>query len=258
MIRQNMIYGAVTTKARAKVAKCLTQAQWEQLSAAASIWAVREILQSCPGWQAVTDVPQNEASAGRLIQALEEQLARDVRSLGLYLPKTDRLDMEKFARSLDQGMGPEEFQKWWAGIGKGNMALRRIAGAEADGLNLVYILRLRRFPASKEEAAKHLIPVREKLKPELVRALLRARNDEEVLAILAGTAWGKTFTSLAPGDLEKQYRAYMRTFCAHLLTSGQPGVGAALAFLVLKHDELSRLRQVIGAVEQGIEPRLVL
>ena len=258
MIRAQMTYGAAAVKARAMWAKCLTDSQWEQLASPSGLWAVREILLGSPGWQTVESVQQGEMTAQRLTQALEAQLERDLHALCHFLPKADRAEVERFYRALDRGMEPEEFQRWWASLGKGNAALRRLAGAEADGLNLVYILRLRRFPVSLQKAEEHLIPVRAKLRKDTVAALLRARSDNDALAVLAGTSWGKTFTSLAPVDLEKQYRAYMRSFCGHLLASGQPGLGAVLAVLVMKHDQLLKLRQVIGAVEQGIDPRLVL
>lgn len=258
MIGQGKSYVAVATKVRAMRGKMLTDEQWRQLMDAASLRAVWQILQGCAGWKAAADVHQGQVSLFALSDALTRQMHLDLRSLGHFLPREDRQDLERFMRCLERGMAPEEFQQWWSGIHKGDIVLRHMAGAEADVLNLVYILRLRRFPASVDKAGALLIPIREKLKPSLVKSLLHARTDEEAIALLEHTPWAKLFTSTAPGDLEKQYRAYMHAFCAHLMVSAHPGMGTVLAFVALKYEERDKLRRLMGAVEQGIDPRLVL
>ncbi len=258
MIKQRITYGAAAAKIRGMHGKRLTAAQWDRLVTAASLRAVWDVLRECPAWQAVGEIPQPAVTGERLRQALMEQLRRDCHGLRLFLPQKDHEQLAFFLRHAEHGMSLEEYQRWWASLSKSNAALRRLAGAEADALNLVYILRLRRFPASVEQAGLALIPVRDKLKPELVESLLRAKTDEDAIALLAPTPWGKSFGSMAPGALEREYEAYMRSFCVHIMASADPGMGPVLAFLTLKEEELGKLQRLIGAVEQGVDPRAVL
>ena len=258
MIKALIDYSAVTAKARAMYGKFLTAADWEQLLDASGLREIRELLRRSGAWSAAMEAAGASEDAETLSAALRQQLSRDCDSLCLYLSKADQETLRFFLRRPDGSMTPEEARRWWNEGGKRFAGLRRIAGAEADALNLVYILRLRRFPGSLPEAEKLLIPVRDKLTPRLVQGLLRARDDRAVLDILADTPWGGAFTSLAPGDLERQYGDYMAAFCRRLLTEARPGLPAVQAFLTLKDMERARLDRVIGAAARGIDPHLAV
>ena len=188
--------------------------------------------------------------------ALSRQLQEDVRRLCLYLDKKDAETLRFYLRRPGH-MSPEEARRWWHDGGVQSAGLRRIAGAEADALNLVYILRLRTFPASVDRAEELLIPVRDKLTPDLVQRILRADSDKRVLELLRGTPWSSSFQSLAPGDLEKQYSAYMAAFCQRVLNGARPGLVAGQAFLTLKEMDRQRLTRLVSAVSKGIDPNLV-
>jgi hypothetical protein len=75
---------------------------------------------------------------------------------------------------------------------------------------------------------------------------------------LQTTRWGDVFTSLAPGDLEKEYRVYMEQFCRHIITSAGPGLAQVQAFLTLKDLERQRLTRLAAAVQRGLDPSLVI
>lgn len=257
MINNLIKYSAVSTKARAMYGKLLTPAQWESLMAAEDLTALREGLKKSPAWDSVGDAP---AEAAALCRALTARLEEDCRRLGLFLPAEDRELFEIFLRYQEQTtpMTPEEYQRWWASAGKRSESLRRIVGAEADALNLVYILRLRRFPKSVHRAKEYLIPIRRDLNAALIDRLLKAPDDAAVGAILETTRWGGTFKSLAPGDLERQYRRYMADFCRHILNAADASFAVVQAFLPLKDMERRRLMSLIGAVERGADPHTVI
>lgn len=257
MIKSIIQYGAVATKARAMYGKLLTPAQWESLLNGENLRAVWDILRKCPAWEMVGQVP---AEPGPMAGALMEQLRDDVRRLGYFLGEEDRGNLRVFLRyqQMERAMTPEEYQKWWAEASHKGEGLRRIVGAEADALNLVYILRLRRFPRSVQQAREHLIPIRCELKDALIDRLLRAPSDEAVLQILEHTQWGGAFRSLAPGELEKQYQKYMEDFCHHILSSADAGLSVVQAYLPIKDMERRKLLRLIGAEAHGLDPHAVV
>ena len=257
MINNLIKYSAVSTKARAMYGKMLTPAQWESLMAAQDLSALREGLKRSPAWDTVGNVP---AEAGAMCRALTERLEDDCRRLGFFLSAEERELFNTFLRYQEQTrpMTPEEYQRWWTSAGKRSESLRHIVGAEADALNLVYILRLRRFPKSAQRAREYLIPIRKKLNDGLVDRLLKASDDGAVLAILENTCWGGAFKSLDPGALEKQYQRYMADFCRHILNAADASFAVVQAFLPLKDMERRRLMSLVGAVARGADPHTVI
>lgn len=257
MIKDIIHYGAVATKARAMYGKLIPEDQWEALLGAEDLRSLWESLRKSPAWEKLGQVPP-EAEA--MAEALSDQLAEDARRLGCFLQGEDREMLQVFLRyqQQEQSMSPEEYQRWWSGTLKSHAGLRRIVGAEADALNLVYILRLRRFPRSKDKAKEYLIPIRYELKEPLIDRLLRAPHDDAVLEILSKTKWGGAFRSLAAGDLEKQYQKYMEDFCRHILNSADAGLGVVQAFLPLKDMQRRKLLRLIGAHAHGLDPRAVV
>ncbi len=257
MINEYIRYSAVTTKARAMYGKMLTPADWEALKSAGDLRAVWEILSRCGAWSKVGEDPRCAGDAEAMERALLRQVEWDTKELCLYL-KSAKQEILRFYLRYPGGMTHEEEKRWWSGGGAEKAGLRHIAGAEADALNIVYILRLRGFPASAAKADELLIDVREKLTPELSRRLLRAKDDKEVLDILAKTPWKGMITSLAPGELEKQYSVYMEAFCHRVLAEARPGLTAVQAFITLKEMERQRLARLVSAVARGIDPGRVI
>lgn len=256
MIKEYIRYGSVTTKARAMFSRMLTESDWDALKSAENLRQVWELLKASGAWRQAEDIRCAE-DGGTLKNALRGQLELDVKHLCLYLKAADQETLRFYLRR-PEGLTPEEAKRWWSDGRAGKAGLRRIAGAEADALNIVYILRLRAFPASAAGADELLLDVRDKLTPELTRKLLRAPDDRTALQILEKTPWGSVFTSLAPGELEKQYVVYMEAFCRRVLAGGRPGLTAVQAFVTLKDLERQRLNRLIAAVEQGIDPALVV
>lgn len=254
MIKNIIHYGAAATKARAMYGKRLSESQWESLLAAGDIRAVWDILRRSPAWEGVGRVP---AEPEVMAAALRDQLREDCRRLGCFLDAKDRETLKTFLdyQEMERAMTPEEYQRWWTAVSHKGEGLRRIVGAEADAMNLVYVLRLRRFPRSAQSGKEHLIPIRYELRDGLVDRLLRAPTDEATRQILETTRWGGIFRSLAPGDLEKQYQQYMEAFCHRIMRSADAGIGVVQAYLPLKDMERRKLLRLIGAVAHGMDPR---
>ncbi len=250
-------YSAVTVKTRAMYGKLLTVAQWESLRGAESLQGVWELLRRCPGWARVGEVSPERRP---MEEALSAQIADDCKRLSLFLGTGDRKAFILFCRHqlAETPMTPEEYQRWWtSGLGR-NRELRRVVGTEIDAMNLVYLLRLRRFPASAPKAKEYLIPIHYELKERMIDRLLQAPDDRTVLELLEKTRWGAVFQSLAPGELEKQYQHYMEQFCRRMLTSSTKGFEVVQAFLPLKDMERRKLLRLMGAVQGGVDPYIVV
>ena len=257
MISDIIKYSSVTTKARAMYGKRLSEDDWKQLRAAGSLRAVWDILRQNGGWTQVGQDPRCAEDLDAMLEALSRQVKLDVDHLCMFLNGEDS-ELLRFYLRRPNSMTPEEAKRWWHDGGAKTAGLRVIAGAEADALNLVYLLRLRGFPGTADRAEELLIPVRDKLTPELSRKILQEPSDRRVLEILKDTPWGGTIRSLAPGDLEKQYGAYMIAFCQRALAGARPGLVAAQSFLSLKEMERQRLVRLVTAVSKGIDPNLVV
>ena len=137
--------------------------------------------------------------------------------------------------------------------GKKKTALMKYLGERADILNLTHLLRLRRFPASLASADKLLIPVRSRLRPEIVSAIAKAPDDRAVLEILSATPWGRYFTTLEPDTLERQYRDAMTAFCRRLINAPEPSICMPQAYLTLKTMECGKLTTLIEARRLGVD-----
>lgn len=257
MIKSIIHYGGAATKARAMYGKLLTPAQWENLLAAGDLRMVWDILRKCPAWDNIAQVP---AEAAAMSAALLDRLNDDCRRLSYFLDEEDQATLRTFLhyQKMERPMSPEEYQRWWSEASHRGEGLRRIVGAESDALNLVYVLRLRRFPRSAPKAKEYLIPIRYELRDDLIDRLLRAPTDEAALQILEKTRWGGVFRSLAPGALEKQYQQYMEEFCRHILNAADAGMSVVQALLPIKDMERRKLLRLISAVAHGLDPRSVV
>jgi V/A-type H+-transporting ATPase subunit C len=134
--------------------------------------------------------------------------------------------------------------------------LEKALGYEADYLNIVSILRLRRsFPASLEEADGILIPVSFRLKPALLRSLKSADSEYKALEILRASSFGKQFEGIDAANMENLYIKAMEALCVGMLKSPDPDIAVPQAYLILKEFECGRLIRLIEAVACGLDPR---
>lgn len=140
--------------------------------------------------------------------------------------------------------------------GSGAAPLREMIGTEADLLNILSIIRLlRNFPASLERADDLLIPVYNRLKPDLCHALKTARSEAEAFEILKRSPFASSFENADPRNLEALYYTTMEKFCRKLVKSVEPDIGVPQAYLILKELECKKLMRVVEAVGFGLDPK---
>lgn len=248
------VYGAVTAKARAMYAHRLTDETWTQLEALDSVRRIAEQLRQGGAWSlaAVTD------DARELCDSLADELHDRYRRLCLYLRReSDREYMAFFLKRKAHALSyPNEayeelavcIRKSYHGLSR--LVLQKLLGAEADMLNLVYILRLRRFPASLPTARERLIPVHAALKRPIIEALIAAPDDEAVEKILAATPWAEALRNIAPEALDGAYERYMERLGRKLVMAGDCSPAIPMAYMMLSELERLRLTRLIAGTEQ--------
>ncbi|MEG1490758.1 MAG: V-type ATPase subunit [Oscillospiraceae bacterium] len=143
--------------------------------------------------------------------------------------------------------------------GRGKQKLAEALGAEADLLNIVSILRLQHyFPGSLVKADELLIPISDRLKPELQKQLQHASSEAEALELLRKSPCGKYFTENNPLNLESLYNGAMEAFCRKLMKTPEPSLCIPQAYLTLKELECKKLIRIIEAVNYGLDPKTAL
>lgn len=248
-------YSAAVTKARAMYAHRLTESDWTQLAALESPRRIADYLRQSGAWPlaAATDDAQS------LCSSLSDELHDRYRRLCLYLPKArDREYMAFFLKRKTHALSYDnaDYEKLSECIersyrGLSRLAMKKLLGAEADMLNLVYLLRLRRFPASLDGARERLIPVRMALGKKLIDALLAAPDDDAVLRLLQPTPWADTLRDISPAALDSAYERYMESFCQKLVAGGDPSAAVPMAYMMLSELARLRLTRLIQRTKQG-------
>lgn len=236
------LYSAAVTKARAMYAHRLTDDDWAQLAALDGVRPISDYLRQTGAW---TVSSTDDAQA--LCSDLRGEMQNRYRRLCLYLRRDcDRQYMAFFLRRNDHALSYDNgaydelrrcIETGYRGLSR--LALRKLLGTEADMLNVVYLLRLRRFPASLPQARARLIPVRMELKESLIDALLTAPDDAAVAALLCGTPW-ESLGTRSGAALDSAYEQHMTNFCKKLVTGGEPSAAVPMAYMMLS--ELARLR----------------
>lgn len=134
-------------------------------------------------------------------------------------------------------------------------ALAELLGTRADFLNIVSILRLRRyFPASLEGGEKLLIPLSYRLNPRLIKGMLSAKNEDELIKLINLSPYAKQFSEINEGNLDSLYEEALWGFCRRLIRMSTPGLGTVIAYMILSEIESLRLQGLMEAISYGINP----
>lgn len=142
---------------------------------------------------------------------------------------------------------------------RGRILLTELIGSEADWLNLVNILRIiKYFPDSASEGTALLIPVYNRLKPQLAEKLMTAKSWEQALSMLSGTSMGKMAAGLDFSKPERAYAGALEALCRKLIRLPEPSVCTAQAYLTLKELECNKIIRIIEAIDCGADPRSAL
>ena len=189
-----------------------------------------------------------------LLRAVKNSVFYDVLSA---LPRDAETGLPDYG-TADIMLQNQLYSREWSLLSKGQSTvgqkrMKELLGHEADLLNIIHAIRLRRFSPD----IKGFIPVSHRLKPETTVAIASAANDDEVEAILSASGWIKHFPDGIKNP-EKQYRRQMEVFCRRLLKSAEPNFCLVQAYLTLKELERDKVIRIVQAVDYGLDPTTVI
>ncbi|MCC8121971.1 MAG: V-type ATPase subunit [Oscillospiraceae bacterium] len=132
--------------------------------------------------------------------------------------------------------------------------LRKSHGMQIDFLNIIHILRLKRYypHAPNELYMMALIPSSGPLRGEQLRQMVTAPDLESTLALLQDSPYRKYFAQTDVGELEEEVRRMLYLLFRRHLVSDEPSVHTLLVYFQEKEFELQTLINVIESVKYGV------
>lgn len=122
----------------------------------------------------------------------------------------------------------------------------RALGQESDLLNLIHIMRLKRFfPDSSRSLDSVLFPVHYRLRRDFFDRVIAAPDYNSALSLIDGTYYAKFFRDRQFDKIEDYYREKIELFNRRELLSAPPSPYTATAYLTLKEFEVRRLNSAI-------------
>lgn len=124
--------------------------------------------------------------------------------------------------------------------------LEASVGIQVDMLNIMHVLRLKRYFPEEDNYLPVLLPFHHKLRPEQLRAMCAAPDADAVMELVEATPYADTFRGAKPQELHNLYSAALYKFSRRQLVMGKPSIYSAIAYMNLREIEL---KAVVAAVE---------
>lgn len=119
-------------------------------------------------------------------------------------------------------------------------------GQEVDLLNLVHIMRLKRyFPSSPQTPEEMLFPVHYKLRRSFFREISSAPDYRSAMELIGDSYYGEFFSRHNFEYIDQYYRRKIYEFNRKQLAGGKGSPYISIAYLSLKEEEMRRLFSVI-------------
>ena len=134
------------------------------------------------------------------------------------------------------------------------MLLEQSVGEEIDFLNILHVLRIRKyFPESEKNPLDFVFPLYFKLNAEFFRKLAEAPDEKAALDLIRSSYYGKLFRERGNFQyLEQYYSLWEYTFNRKQILMGPPSIYVPLAYLTLKELEIRRLISTVESIRYGI------
>lgn len=131
-------------------------------------------------------------------------------------------------------------------------ALLRMLGFQTDMLNLICLLRLKRFFPEVRDPQSYLLPFHGRLRPAELGRIAAAPTAEAALAAIRETSCAPAFRGAELSELEDHCREAMFRMDRRQFLAGPPGVCSAISYLHLKEAETGCLVNVIESVSYNV------
>lgn len=124
--------------------------------------------------------------------------------------------------------------------------MEKSVGVQVDMLNIMHILRLKRYFPQEDNYLPVLQPFHYRVKPEQIHAMCTAPTAEGVLELVEATPYASVFRDVRMEELNHAYHAALYKFSRRQLMMGKPSIYSAVAYMNLRELELGA---VVSAVE---------
>lgn len=125
-------------------------------------------------------------------------------------------------------------------------------GTQADLLNIIHLLRLKRYFPEEQDHLPYLLPFHYRMKPAQLNQLFAAPSLDAAFALLQETRYAQAFQDVEVSEVEDYYRQAMYRLYRRQLIAGEPCVCTAIAYLHIKDAETSCLINAIESVNYGV------
>ena len=134
-----------------------------------------------------------------------------------------------------------------------------VRGSEIDMLNIIWIYRSKAYYSmSAKEISDFLIPACHKLRPAQLADMAAAKSAEEVLGIVAGTRYAKSFDISDPEAMESAYKTHIEKLNAKIRREHPYSFAVIGAYAYDKKTEVDRIVRITESVRYGYDPKLIM
>lgn len=130
--------------------------------------------------------------------------------------------------------------------------LIRTLSTQADLLNIIHILRLKRYFPEERDHLPYLLPFHYRMKPAQLNQLFAAPTLDMAFSLLGETRYAQDFQDVEVSEVEDYYRQAMYRLYRRQLVTGEPCVCTAIAYLHVKDAETACLINAIESVNYGV------
>ncbi|MBE6903368.1 MAG: hypothetical protein E7480_02025 [Ruminococcaceae bacterium] len=121
-------------------------------------------------------------------------------------------------------------------------SIKAFIGMRVDMLNIIYILRLKKYYKSdSEEIRIHIIPYNYKISKTVLNEMITAKDTDSVFEIISKTYYGKYFKSQKIAFADEYLYRLMYEISKKNITYGAPSVLIPISYLTLKEIEIKDL-----------------
>lgn len=197
------------------------------------------------------------------VQNVDEYLDA-IKSSRYYLKISELVNKENIPIfELETSLDKEYFKILSKAVQGKSGTLKKIIGTRIDTLNLLWILRLKKFyslPVSEIE--KLLIPVNYELKKSQIKEIIEAEDYEEIQAILRKTYYQK-LSYCDENDIEQEIKILLKHQYLSVLRQSKFDLSFVFAYIYLSEYQKSNIVHILGGIhynfdKQEIEKRLII
>ncbi len=138
-------------------------------------------------------------------------------------------------------------------------AMERFLGSETDMLNIIWIYRSKTFFDFDEEIIfTNLLPVRYRLSEDIIKRIVCAKNDEEIIAVVDETRYKPLFKNISKGFyVDENYRRMMYKIAKSTFVNSSDTIAGIAAYFKIKEFEILNIIRVIEGIRYQISPEVI-